>query len=328
MSKELATAGVGLILTGDETRQDENPAAVYLAGLSSGSRRTMAQALGTIADMIAGVEGTNYLSIPWKDMRFQHTVAIRSELVDRYNFATANKMLSALRGTLKASWKLGQMSAEDYYRAVSVENVKGESVQKGRHISAGELGALLDTCSQDSNGIRDAAIISVWYATGMRRAEIVALNTDDYEVGDELGKFLISGKRNKQRELWIDNGAMFALRDWLRVRGEEPGALFLGTGNRNRGNRLTTQALYYMLRSRAKKAGIEKELTPHDFRRTFAGELLDRGADIVTVQKMMGHANVTTTARYDRRDDRAKQAAAKLIHVPYKRRTLKTETRS
>jgi integrase len=234
-------------------------------------------------------------------------------------------MLSALRGTLKAAWKMGQMSAEDYYRAVSVENIKGESVQKGRHISAGELGALLDTCSQDANGIRDAAIISVWYATGMRRAEIVDLDTDDYDDNEELGKFLINGKRNKQRELWIDNGAMFALRDWLQARGDEPGALFLGTGNRNRGNRLTTQALYYMLRNRAKKAGI-KELTPHDFRRTFAGELLDRGADIVTVQKMMGHANVTTTANYDRRDDRAKQRAAKLIHVPYKRRTLQVDT--
>jgi hypothetical protein len=94
MSKELATiVGAELVLTGEVTRLDENPAAVYLAGLSSGSRRTMEQALDTIAEMLSGVR--DYLAIPWQDMRFQHTAAIRSELAERYSYATANNVSAA-----------------------------------------------------------------------------------------------------------------------------------------------------------------------------------------------------------------------------------------
>ena len=119
----------------------------------------------------------------------------------------------------------------------------------------------------------------------------------------------------------VVNGASKALADWLAVRGEEPGPLFMGVGNRNRGARLTTQAIYKMLQGRVKAAGIP-ELSPHDFRRTFVGELLDRGADLSVVMKLAGHANVTTTARYDRRGEAAKQKAVELLHVPYTPRTL------
>jgi integrase/recombinase XerD len=182
----------------------------------------------------------------------------------------------------------------------------------------------LNSCGQDLIGIRDAAIISLMYAGGLRRAEVVTLNTDDYTIqANELGKLLIRGKRNKQREIPVTNGAFLALQDWLEVRGDAPGAIFLGVGNRNRGHRVTTQAIYFMLQARAKLAGIP-ELSPHDFRRTFVGDPLDAGADISTVQKLAGHASVTTTARYDRRDERAKQRAAELLHVPYQRRTLDT----
>lgn len=301
---------------------DENPVAVYLAGLSPNSRRTMLAALDTIAQLGLGDEAATAWDVPWPQLRFQHTQAVRSALAEKYAHTTANRMLSALRGVLKAAWKLGLISAEDYQKAASVESVRGETLPSGRALSSGELSGLLNTCAATPLDIRDAAILSLLYGCGLRRAELVALNLSDY-IKEEK-ELLIRGKGNKQRAVPLGH-ALPALNDWLLIRGEEQGPLFWGLGNRNRGGRLTDQAVYNMLRKRARLAGV-KNLSPHDFRRTFVGDLLDAGADIVTVQKMVGHASPTTTSRYDRRDQKARHQAASLLHIPYKRRVLPPES--
>jgi integrase len=82
---------------------------------------------------------------------------------------------------------------------------------------------------------------------------------------------------------------------------------------------MSSQAIYNLLGKRAAEAGV-KEFSPHDLRRSFVSDLLEAGADIPTVAKMAGHANVQTTARYDRRPEEAKRKAARLLHVPYSRR--------
>jgi integrase len=109
-----------------------------------------------------------------------------------------------------------------------------------------------------------------------------------------------------------------ALRDWLAVRGDAPGALFtrIGKGGKLTHEGLTAQAVYYVFDERAEAAGVAA-FSPHDMRRTFAGDMLDAGVDIATVQKLMGHSNVSTTAGYDRRGERAKKDAAKRLHFPY-----------
>ncbi len=298
---------------------DQHPAVVYLAGLAPGSRRAMTQALDVIARIVTGDDTADYHAIPWHYLRFQHTAAIRTHLEARYAHSTANKMLAALRGTLKAAWKLGLMSAEDYHKAASVGSVKGETLPAGRAIAQGELVGLLNTCDASLTGARDTSLLAVLYSCGLRRAEAVALDFEDYD--ESAGTLRIRGKGNKQRLSPVVGGAAAALTDWLALRGRSPGPLFWGTGNRNQKRRLTTQAVYKMLQTRAKAAGIEK-LSPHDLRRSFVSDLLDRGADIATVQKLAGHASVTTTARYDRRGEAAKRKAAEMLHVPYHGRTL------
>ena len=327
---------------------DQNAAAVYIASLPAETgRRTQAQALRVIAQALgADVERVN-----WGKLRYQHTAAIRAKITQNYSPASANKILSALRQTLRQAWLLGQMTADEYSRAIELEPVTGVTLPAGRELSQGEILALMMTCQVDTNtnaGTRDAAIIALMYAAGLRRDEVVKLSVENYDL--ETGKLVLTGKPKKQRTAYIANGAADALQDWLTIRGNEPGLLFVEVNKGGkilierqamlvkptrkvggvdvpnkkagqtiyRGGALTSQAIYNMLAKRAREAGI-KNFSPHDVRRTFISHLLDAGADIATVSKMAGHANIQTTARYDRRPEEAKRKAAKLLHVPYKR---------
>lgn len=304
---------------------DQNPARVYLSQLNTDSgRRTMLQALETMAGLLSGGRAT-VDSLEWGALRFQHTAALRAALVSNgYKPATVNKMLSALRGTLQAAWQLGQMTAEDWQRAAAVKSVRGETLPSGRAATHGEIGALLDVCANDPTpgGARDSALLAVLYGSGARRAEIVALDLADFDAS--TGRLVLRGKGGKERAAFATNGAKDALVDWLAVRGDNAGPLFLPVNKGGRvvhGQRMTPQAVYNVLAKRCAEAGVN-ELSPHDLRRTFVGDLLDAGADISTVQQLAGHANVKTTARYDRRPEATRRKAAELLHVPYRRRRL------
>lgn len=303
--------------------QGANPALVYVASLGSqAGRRTMAAALEKIARLASdGQLGLE--TFPYHKLTFAHVAAIRAKLAEAQAPATTNRDLSALRGTLKAAWQMGLMTAEQYHAAADVKGVRGETVPAGRGLTPGELAALMATCANDPSpaGARDAAIIGLLYAAGLRRAELVALDLGDYAPA--TGELRIMGKGHKERLAWLNNGAAQALADWLSIRGGDPGPLFvaINKGGKLASARMTAQAIYNLLNKRAEGAAV-KAFSPHDLRRTFVSDLLDAGADIATVQKMAGHANVTTTARYDRRPEAAKQKAASLLHVPYRKRGL------
>lgn len=311
------SAPLALLPLGRVSANSEHPVAVYLAALAPGSRRTMLGALDRIAQKISGGR-CDAMSLPWSELRYAHTQAIRATLAENSAPANANKCLSALRGVLKAAWRLNQIPTDEYLRAVDVRAVRGETLPRGRAISGGELHALFRACADGSPlGARDAALLAVLYGLGLRRAEAVALDRSDYDR--TTGALTVrSGKGNKQRIGYAGNGSQAALEAWLRVRGDAEGPLFVPVfrGGHIVVRRLTTQAVLFLLLKRAEQVGI-KNVSPHDFRRTFISDLLDAGADIATVQKMAGHANVTTTARYDRRGEVAKQKAAQLLHVPF-----------
>lgn len=318
MTTELTTTDRGALAPVCDLPPDQRPALVYLAGLAPGSRRAMRQALDVIAhELTSGAcDGE---TCPWAALRFQHTAAIRSTLAERYAPATANKMLAALRGVLKATWRLGQMTAEDHARAADLPSVRGTTAPRGRGLSAGELRALFGACADDASpaGRRDAAILAALYGGGLRRSEAAALELGDYDPA--TGALLVrSGKGRKARVAYLGGGAREALGAWLALRGPEPGRLFWPinqAGAPVRGG-LTDQALYDVCKKRADQARV-KDFSPHDLRRSFVSDLLDAGADVVSVQGLAGHANVTTTARYDRRGETAKRKAAGLLHVPY-----------
>lgn len=299
---------------------DRHPSLVYLASLADGSKRTMREALDTIASTV--LSGATHDTFPWHGLRYQHTQAIRAKLGEAYNASSANKMLSALRGTLKECWRLGYMSAEDYQRAVDLKSFKVQRVEqaeKGRHISSGEIIALVSACADRSKaGMRDAALLAIAYTGGLRRNELSALTVADYNPAESMIT-VRGGKGGKDRTVYLPESAVEALSDWLDIRGDTPGALFtrIRKGDNLSLEGISNQAIYDIMRARAEQAGV-REFSPHDLRRTYAGDMLDNGADLSTVQKLMGHSSPQTTAQYDRRGARAKKAAASKLHFPYK----------
>jgi site-specific recombinase XerD len=207
-------------------------------------------------------------------------------------------------------------------RVASVRNVRGHREPKGRNITQGELAALMQTCQQDPGpaGNRDAAMIAIAWATGTRRDEIAGLDLADFTVtNDGEGDLLIKGKGDKQRKAFLYNGAFMALTDWLKVRGDQPGPIFCIINKGGRifdKHRITGEAMRQLLIKRVQRAGV-KPLTWHDFRRTFAGNLLDNAQDISTVSRLMGHSDVKTTQGYDRRPLETQRKATKCLFVPY-----------
>jgi integrase/recombinase XerD len=296
---------------------DEHPLAVYLARLAPGSRRTQAQALHAMAALVTGGALDGW-ALPWGQLRYAHTHALRALLADRYAPATANRFLAALRGVLREAWRLGQLSGEDLARAVDLPPVRGSRLPAGRAVSAGELAALFGSCGQRPGDIRDAALLAVLYGGGLRRAEAVALEVGDFDPA-EASLRVLHGKGRKARCVYLPVGAVAAVTAWVGLRGPAAGPLFHPVNRGGRilnGRSMSGQAVRDVLRRRAAQAGVAP-LGPHDLRRTFVSDALDRGADISVVAALCGHASPTTTARYDRRGEVAKKRAAELLFVPY-----------
>ncbi len=326
-----AEARLAVVAAPAPHQADRHPALVYLAALAAGSRRTMRQALDVIAGLLTGGRAT-HLTLPWHHLEYAHTAAVRAALAEHYAPASANKMLAALRGVLTEAWRLGYMPAEARARAADLKPVRGDNtIPAGRELTAGELRALLEACAADPSpaGVRDGAIFALCYGAGLRRAE--AVRADVAHVDPQTGDVRVRGKGQKWRVTYARGGAADVLRAWLRVRGDAPGRRLLPVsqtgaiiatrrlpGGAEAPASLSERAVYLRLKARALEAGV-KPFSPHDCRRTYAGDLLDAGADLNTVKELLGHANVQTTSKYDRRGERVKRDAADLLHFPHVR---------
>ncbi len=136
------------------------------------------------------------------------------------------KHLAALRGALKAAWRMGVMETDDYMRAVDLRPITGSRLPAGRDVAQSELGALLAQCRADDSpaGVRDAAVIGLAYLSGTRRAELVALHLDD--VDTDPAAIRVVGKGGKQRLVPLAPTAAPFFAAWLELRGTSPGPLF------------------------------------------------------------------------------------------------------
>ncbi|AIY05790.1 tyrosine recombinase xerD [Planococcus sp. PAMC 21323] len=167
-------------------------------------------------------------------------------------------------------------------------------------LSIEEVDALIQApATNKANGLRDQAMLELLYASGMRISECINLDIEDVHL--TMGFVRCTGKGGKERIIPLGNSALRSCQAYLEKgridllkSGEKTDALFIN----QRGKRLTRQGFWKLLKQHAQKAGIQKELTPHTLRHSFATHLLENGADIRAVQEMLGHADISTTQIY------------------------------
>lgn len=276
------------------------PAVAYLARLSPGGRPAQMGALRRIAERLGWPAG--WASYPWHQLDRAETLAIRAWLCERYAPATVNRHLAALRGVLQEAWRAGRMDEDRYRRASDLQVVKASRLPAGREASPRDLRRLFQAAGAGAFPNRDRALLAVLVGLGLRRDEAARLTAGDVNL--ETGEVRVLGKGNKERLTWAGADVLRLLRAWIEERALTP-TLF----------GLKAEAIYKRVRVLALRAGLGN-LTPHDLRRTFVGQLLDAGADLSAVKELAGHASIETTARYDRRGERAKQKAAELVRLP------------
>jgi tyrosine recombinase XerC len=169
-----------------------------------------------------------------------------------------------------------------------------------RFLTESEVERLLNAPDiSDWVGARDRAMLEVLYGGGLRVSELVALNQDDVDV--RAGLACVRGKGKKERLAPLGSCAAEAIRHYLSLLGnvrlslKAPEALFI---NARDGRRLTTRSVRRILRRRLAEAGLDASLSPHALRHSFATHLLQRGADLRSVQELLGHEHLSTTQIY------------------------------
>lgn len=165
-------------------------------------------------------------------------------------------------------------------------------------LSIEEIDSMLEIELKDNFSYRNKAILELMYATGIRVSEIVNLKINDVNFDMELVK--IMGKGNKERLIPIGEVACFYLKEYLKnyrdsmLKNNINDYLFIN----NHGNQMTRQGLFKIIKEIAREKNINKNLSPHTLRHSFATHLLDMGADLRSIQELLGHSNISTTQIY------------------------------
>lgn len=280
-----------------------NAAEIYLSKWSkkSDTYKTMRGALVRIADVLSD-EG-DYLTYPWHELRYETVRSVPARLQDEgLAPRTINKCLSALRGVLEVAWRSSTMPDEEY-RRIKIEGVRGAGQTAGRALTESEIQSFQIGLNKASK--RDAALLTLLFACGMRRVEIVRLCMEDYDRS--AGLLRAKGKGNKVRIIPVAG----EFQRFLNVYWDERGPN--GVAFTSERGALTRRGVSFIIEKFCHDNAIAK-FTPHDLRRSFATVLLGRGVPINVVQRLMGHANINTTAIYDKSGREAEIEAVKMLN--------------
>ncbi len=223
---------------------------------------------------------------------------------------TQNYYLIALRAFLK------------FLRKRNIESLNPERIELAKVgardldlLTAEELNRLINSPKTNSlQGLRDKAIMELLFSTGLRVSELCSLDRDLDLSRDE---FSIRGKGEKVRVVFLSPTAKSAIKAYLDKRGDIDDALFIQMGKASKSAkelRLTARSVERILKHYATKAGITRKVTPHVIRHSFATDLLESGADLRSVQALLGHSNIATTQVYTHITDKHLREVHKRFH--------------
>jgi site-specific recombinase XerC len=308
--------------------RSDSPVSVYLATLGSDrSRYNVLESLRRVIRLLDQKyhkcrdkrtgELIDVIAFPWHMIRYRHMVDIRSTLGEKCAPSTANHTITCVRGVLRVAWNQGIISTDDYQRASGVKGIRGSRIKKGRHVAKSEVVRMAEICRPNTiTGVRDVAILLTMYGCGFRRNEIASIDISDVDMGRR--KVKVIGKGNKEREVPMPDFTFKALRVWLKVRGKKAGTLFLPCSTKRVFHRpINAETIRKVVERVAARAEINMPTSPHDFRRSYIGELFDANVDIATIQGLVGHASPVTTSRYDRRGEEAQAKAVRKLKIEF-----------
>ncbi len=234
---------------------------------------------------------------PWAAFNRQSMLSYLLSLKERsYAPTTVARKVAAVKSFFSF------MVSEGIMKANPIEGVGSPKIGKAlpKPISVSQVRRLLEQPVKlaGSDAKRDRAMLELLYASGMRVSELVSLNLDDIDI--EGGYVRCFGKGHKERLIPIHQQAASTIEDYIKenrprlVHSKDERALFVNA----RGERLTRQGLWQILKEYAKSAELGTDITPHTLRHSFATHMLNGGADLRSVQELLGHANITTTQVY------------------------------
>jgi site-specific recombinase XerD len=293
-----------------------NPAAIYLATLGSvQSRRVMQSRLNRVARLL---KLKDWRQIDWRNLDRPWLLLVKESMnADGCTPATINAMFSLLKGVALQAWENKLIPDDCYLRVKNTKAVRGQRLPKRRWLEKKDVITLLDHCLADDrvHGLRDAALLALLYGCGLRRSEVVGIDIEHLDFKERSVR--IRGKGNKERMVYPPIRTWEMLGEWIDGGSKaKTGPLFCRI--RKEGvittERLTDQAVYYVMKRLIALTGVEN-FSPHDLRGSFISFLLDNGQDIKTVADIVGHADVRTTAGYDRRGEKRKKLANRMIDL-------------
>lgn len=299
---------------------------VVARSLSRGSARTRAARLERLARVVLSADTSvaspeAVWSGSWE--RLDVPSAERLDRVIAQTWAspsTRNAMRDSVRCLVRAGWSQGCWTSEERDRLLAAlqpepPTFDGHRQQRG-HIPPEEVARVFAALGKDPRLVarRDAALIALLIGCGLRRREACLLMMADLSSDHDF--ITVTGKGGKNRDVPLAPGVRRAVDGWLRYRGPADGHL-LTPISRQRPAAVVERPMSPSAVAKVVHKHFGSKVSPHDLRRTAVGDLLDAGADLSVVARIVGHTNPAVTAQYDRRGMNALRTAVDRLHVPY-----------